>query len=39
VESGGSVAILAMEMAQNPPTLKTYYDGMGGGWRWGDSEM
>ena len=35
VESGGSVAILAMEMAQNHPTLNTYYDGFGGGWRWG----
>ena len=35
VESGGDVAILAMEMAQNHPTLNTYYDGFGGGWRWG----
>ena len=35
VESGASVAILAMEMAQNHPTLNTYYDRMGGGWRWG----
>ena len=35
VESGGGVAILAIEMAQNHPTLDTYYDGFGGGWRWG----
>jgi hypothetical protein len=35
VESGGDVAIVAMEMAQNHPTLNTYYDGFGGGWRWG----
>ena len=35
VESGGDVAILAMEMAHNHPTLNTYYDGFGGGWRWG----
>jgi len=39
VESGGDVAILAIEMAQNHPTLDTYYNGFGGGWRWGDSEM
>ena len=35
VESGGAVAILAIEMAQNHPTLDTYYNGLGGGWRWG----
>ena len=35
VESGGDVAILAIEMAQNHPTLNTYYNGFGGGWRWG----
>jgi hypothetical protein len=35
VESGGDVAILAMEMNQNHNTLNTYYDGFGGGWRWG----
>ena len=35
VESGGSVAIVALEMAQNHPTLNTYYDRFGGGWRWG----
>ena len=35
VESGGDIAILAMEMTQNHRTLNTYYDGFGGGWRWG----
>jgi len=35
VESGGDIAILAMEMTQNRRTLNTYYDGFGGGWRWG----
>jgi hypothetical protein len=34
VESGGSVAILAMETTQNRQTLNTLYDGFGGGWRW-----
>src|SRR3989442_15175647 len=35
VESGADIAILAMEMTQNHRTLNTYYDGFGGGWRWG----
>ena len=35
VESGGDVSIVAMEMNQNHRTLNTYYDGFGGGWRWG----
>jgi len=35
VESGGDVSVLAMEMTQNHRTLNTYYDGFGGGWRWG----
>jgi len=35
VESGGDVAIMAMDMTQNHQTLNTYYDGFGGGWRWG----
>jgi hypothetical protein len=35
VPSGGDVAVLAMEMTQNHRTLNTYYDGFGGGWRWG----
>ena len=35
VESGGSVAIVAIEMTRNQQTLNTFYDGFGGGWRWG----
>ena len=26
---------MAMEMTQDHQTLNTYYDGFGGGWRWG----
>jgi hypothetical protein len=33
--SGGDVAIVAMEINQAHQTLNTYYDGFGGGWRWG----
>ena len=33
--SGGDVAIVAMEVTQNHRTLNTFYDGFGGGWRWG----
>jgi len=35
VESGGQIAIVAVEMTQNQRTLNTFYDGFGGGWRWG----
>jgi hypothetical protein len=35
VESGGDLAVVALEMTRNNPTLNTYYDGFGGGWRWG----
>jgi hypothetical protein len=35
VESGGNVAIVAIEMTQNQRTLNTFYDNFGGGWRWG----
>ena len=35
VESGGNVAIVAMEMTKDHQTLNTYYDGFGGGWGWG----
>jgi len=35
VESGGDISIVAMEMTKNNRTLNTYYDGFGGGWRWG----
>ena len=33
VESGGEVAIVAMETTQNQRTLNTFYDGFGNGWR------
>jgi hypothetical protein len=38
VESGGNVAIMAMEMTKDHQTLSTYYDNFGDGgwgWRWG----
>ena len=35
VESGGDVAIVAIEMTKNQQSLNTFYDGFGGGWRWG----
>jgi hypothetical protein len=35
VPSGGNVAIVAIEMTKNQQTLNTFYDGFGGGWRWG----
>jgi hypothetical protein len=35
VASGGDVAIMAIEMTQNQQSLNTFYDGFGGGWRWG----
>jgi Domain of unknown function (DUF4136) len=34
VESGGDIAIVAMEATQNQHSLNTLYDGFGGGWRW-----
>ena len=34
VESGGDVAIVAIEMTKNQQTLNTFYDGFGGGWGW-----
>ena len=33
--SSGQVAIVAMEMTKDRSTLNTWYDGFGGGWRWG----
>lgn len=33
VQSGGDIAIVAMDMTRNHRTLNTYYDGFGGGWR------
>jgi len=35
IESGGQVAIMALEMDKNQRTLNTFYDNFGGGWRWG----
>jgi hypothetical protein len=35
VPSGGTVAIVAIEMTRNQQTLETFYNGFGGGWRWG----
>jgi len=34
VESGGEVAVMAMEMNEAHQTLQTYYDNFGGGWGW-----
>jgi len=34
VESGGDVAIVAIEATQDQRTLNTFYDGLSGGWRW-----
>src|SRR5580692_8834396 len=34
VASGGDVAIVAMATTHTEKTLQTFYDGMGGGWRW-----
>jgi len=35
VPSGGNVAIVAIEMTRNQQTHDTFYNGFGGGWRWG----
>jgi Domain of unknown function (DUF4136) len=35
VASGGDVSVMAMEITKNQQTLNTFYDGFGGGWRWG----
>ena len=34
VETGGDVAIIAMEMTKDHKTLNTYYDNFEGGWGW-----
>jgi hypothetical protein len=34
VESGGDIAIVAIEMTKTQQTLNTFYDGFGGGWGW-----
>jgi Domain of unknown function (DUF4136) len=33
-DSGGDVAIVAIATTHTERTLQTFYDGMGGGWRW-----
>src|SRR5216684_4582873 len=34
VDSGADVSIVAIATSQTERTLQTFYDGMGGGWRW-----
>jgi hypothetical protein len=34
VESNGDVAVVAIATSHTERTLQTFYDGMGGGWRW-----
>jgi hypothetical protein len=33
--SGGNVSIVAIEMTRNQQSLDTFYNNVGGGWRWG----
>ncbi len=35
VDSGGDISIIAIEMTTNQQRLDTFYNGFGGGWRWG----
>lgn len=35
VPSGGDMSIVAMETTKNQQSLDTFYNGFGGGWRWG----
>jgi hypothetical protein len=35
VPSGGNVSVVAVEMTKDQQTLDTFYNGFGGGWRWG----
>src|SRR3984893_3512054 len=35
VDSGGDVCVMAIEITQQQQTLNTFYDGFGGGRRWG----
>ena len=35
VPSGGNLSMVAMETTQNQQSLDTFYNGFGGGWRWG----
>lgn len=34
VDTGGDVAVVAIETTRNQQTLNTFYDGFGGGWGW-----
>jgi hypothetical protein len=34
VDNGADVAIVAIKTTQTEKTLQTFYDGLGGGWRW-----
>jgi len=35
VASGGDLSLVAIETTKNQQTLDTFYNGFGGGWRWG----
>jgi len=35
VPSDGNISLVAIEATKNQQTLNTFYDGFGGGWRWG----
>ena len=35
VPSGGDISIVAMETTRDQQTLDTFYNNLGGGWRWG----
>jgi hypothetical protein len=35
VPSGGDLSLVAMETTKNQQSLDTFYNGFGGGWRWG----
>ena len=35
VPSDGGISLVAIEATKNEQTLNTFYDGFGGGWRWG----
>jgi hypothetical protein len=35
VASGGDVSVVAIEMTKSQQSLDTFYNGFGGGWRWG----
>jgi Domain of unknown function (DUF4136) len=35
VDSGGDLSLVAIEMTKTQQSLNTFYNGFGGGWRWG----